>query len=112
MEGKRLSGELVGVDGKLRAGSQADDRRRFLGGWDEACAGEAAAAAALVMEIGLCSSRRGEGACSRDARGGVEREEEVLLARSDCSATQVAWILVALWGGNVGVRGGESIDDG
>lgn len=42
----------------------------------------------------------------------MEREEEGLLARRDCSATQVAWILVALWGGNVGVRGGERIDDG
>lgn len=51
VEGTRLSGELVGVDGKLRVGSQADDRRRFLGAWEEACPGEAVAA--LVMEIGL-----------------------------------------------------------
>lgn len=61
VEGKRLSGELVGVDGRPRmwVGSHVDDRRRFLGPRGETCAGEVAAA--LVMAIGLWRSRWGEG---------------------------------------------------
>lgn len=94
VEGKNVS--LVGVDGRLRVwvGSWADDRRRFLGPREEGCANEVAAA--LVISIGLWRSRRGEEASSRDAHGGVAREDEVGLARRFCRAAQVAWMLVAV----------------
>lgn len=96
MEGKSWSGELVGVDGRLRVrlDSPADDRRRFLDPREESCASEIAAA--LVMTIGLWRSGRGEGRSGWDARGGVAREAEVLLARRDCKARQVAWMLLVV----------------
>lgn len=96
VEGKRLSGEVVGVDGRLRArlDSQADNRRRFLEPREESCASEVAAA--LVIAIGLWRSGRGGRGSGWDARGGVAREEEVLLARRDCKAIQVAWMLLVV----------------
>ncbi|MCJ1470634.1 hypothetical protein MMC07_009280 [Pseudocyphellaria aurata] len=109
VEGKRLSGAPVGVDGRLRlwVGSHQDDRRRFLGRGEEACAD--AVAVAPAMANALWRRLGGEEGSTRDARRGAD---EVLLARRDCKATQVAWILGVVCGGHGGVRGGDGIDDG
>lgn len=64
-----------------------DDRRRFLGLGEKACADEVAVA--LVMVNALWSPG-GEGWSTRDARRGAD---ELLLARRDCKATEVAWML-------------------